>query len=135
MSQGGTSTQTTHNALPKWAVPYAQQLLGIGANTFFPGGQVGQMPKDLNQQVAGMTPDQIMGINDIQQASGAAPLNYTPSTANLPSGLLPGTSPAPGISGLNAPIPNPSQPIPSGNPPDPIPNPVTNPTPKKKAKK
>jgi hypothetical protein len=78
---GGQQTQTTKNALPAWAVPYAQQLLGQGSSLFMPGGRPGQMPGNLNQQVAGLTPDQQAAISMIQQRAGVAPLSNVPSTA------------------------------------------------------
>lgn len=126
MGGGGQQQTTTKTQLPKWAVPYAQELLGMGAGEFFPGGNLAQMPASMNRQVAGFTPDQMAGISMIQQEAGASPLSNLPSTATLPEGLAPGSSLPTPIAGLNAP----PQPVVK----NPIPNPITNPKKGKKGK-
>jgi hypothetical protein len=66
-----TSTTTT-SKLPPWAIGYAKKLLGQGFAEYFPGGSPLQMPSDLNQQVAGLTPDQMSALGLIEGQTGAA---------------------------------------------------------------
>jgi hypothetical protein len=141
---GGTQTTTTKNALPAWAVPYAQEILGAGASTFMPGGQPGDMPANMQQQVAGMTPDQIQAMSMIQQRAGGPAIANAPSMAALPAGVAAGSSlPTAGaanpvnatVGGTAAPVNNPPVSSVPPPPPPPPPAPAPTPAPKKKKKK
>lgn len=72
MGGGGPTNQqsTTTQNIPAWALPYAQQLLGQAGNLVLPGGQLQQMPSNLNQQVAGFTPFQNQAFGDIGNTTG-----------------------------------------------------------------
>jgi hypothetical protein len=143
MSGGGQTTQTTKNSLPAWAVPYAQGLLGMGSQLFTPGGHPGQMPANMQQQVAGFTPDQVSAMNKIQQRAGVTP-NIAPGTTpgssisqvNPVQGVATSTNPPPPVQTPDGGVSNPpvaAAPPPAAQPPPPTPGP--SPKPKKKKKK
>lgn len=88
-SSGGSSTTTTSSHLPAWAVPYAKELLGSGSSEYLPNGTVAQMPSNLNQQVAGFTPDQTAALNSISGTTGTANGLGT-ANAGYASGVLAG---------------------------------------------
>lgn len=71
---GGQQSGITKFSLPKWARPYAQELLGAGANQFLPGGKPAQMPGNLNQQVAPFSPDQLNAFRMIEGQAGPGPM-------------------------------------------------------------
>jgi hypothetical protein len=93
MGGGGPSstTQTTTNKLPGWALPYAKELLSAGGNQFLPGGQPAQMPSNLNQQVAQFTPDQLAAMQNVEGQTGAASNLASTATGNL-EGTLSGAN-------------------------------------------
>lgn len=59
------SFSTSESMLPGWIQPYATEFLQNYAGATMPGGNVMQMPGNLNQQVAGFTPFQLQGLQGI----------------------------------------------------------------------
>src|SRR5512135_421120 len=69
------STVSSAQEWPTWEIPGAQSLYGQALQTMLPGGQVGQMPSNLNQQLAPFTQAQLQGLQGMQGAAGQmAPL-------------------------------------------------------------
>jgi hypothetical protein len=87
--QTSSSAQATQNRLPAWAVPYAKELAGAGANLYLPGGSPGQMPSNLNQQYAGLNPDETAAISGITGQTGTAN-GLGSQSAGLASSILAG---------------------------------------------
>lgn len=76
---GGARHATSTQDVPIWMQPYTKELAAAGVDLGLPGGQVGTMPANLNQQVAPLNPTQQAGLGDIvstaqgqQGVSGAA---------------------------------------------------------------
>lgn len=95
---GGSTTQTTRNALPAWALPFARSLFGSAGADFLPGGQA--LPA--SQGIAGFSPDQLAAMQMTEQLSGVAPnagQNYINFAAgplsNRPMDPLPQGTPQP----------------------------------------
>lgn len=107
MGGGPSSTsQTTTQNLPPWVAPYSKLLLGEFGNMLFPGlqtpnipnlgigGKSGnplpglpQMPSNLNQSVAGFTPDQLAAMQGVDNTTGAASNLAGAGAANAQSTL------------------------------------------------
>lgn len=57
---GGAKHQTVKQVSdwPKWMLPYVDQFIKQYQDQVFPGGELGKMPANLNQGVAGFNPEQ-----------------------------------------------------------------------------
>jgi hypothetical protein len=108
---GGNSTETTKNALPAWAIPFAKGIFGQASQDFFPNGQL--LPA--SQGVAGFSPDQLAAQQMTEQLSGVAPnagqgyINFQAGPASNqnpgPSGPTTPTAGLPGIASSGAAMP------------------------------
>lgn len=77
---GGSGTSQTSTNLPAWLTPYMQKALGsYGQAVYGPGfdpsnpsQEVIDRPQNLDQQVAGFTPDQLAAMDRVRKQTGAA---------------------------------------------------------------